>query len=203
MHFIKMTTIWVLFWTGFALIGYAGLNLINQYQKITKVKLEESVQAVRAQTLELHDDINQKPVENKIPVQIEFPTLRHRVNVIPNRIVDGQWRVAETQANYLIGSGVIGDPGNVVIYAHKRPMLFGSLTELHPGDRIIVRSRDITTEYIVSGASIVPPDQVDILADTSEQLLTLYTCNGWADEDRLVVKAKLKNRQPNITAREI
>lgn len=196
MRFIQLTFSWTLFWSGIVLILWAGIVVAGNSLRIlaSDVEIRQLSTTALAKVDGMFPSPTDTPILNKIPTTIEFPDLNHQVGIVPNRIIDGQWQVSETQANYLIGSGVIGEPGNIVIYAHKRPQLFAKLHQLGPGDRIILKSPEVVGEYRVVDARIVPPDNTDILQTSEQKILTLYTCNGWLDEDRLVVKAELVDR---------
>ena len=192
MNFLKLTASWIIFWTGTIALGYSGIQLILGYQLISSQTMQDIKQLVRIHQLPTPTS---SQLENKVPVSVEFPDLNHQVGIVPNNVIDGQWQVSEKFANYLIGSGVIGEPGNIVIYAHERPLLFSKLHQLGPGDRVILKSPDVVGEYQIVDARIVSPDNTDILQTSEQPILTLYTCNGWLDEDRLVVTARFVGRK--------
>lgn len=131
---------------------------------------------------------------DKIPQKIMIPTRKIDLEVVPGQVLDGEWEVSEVAANYLIGSGVTGDVGNMVIYAHKRPHLFGKLADVTVGERVQVVAGDVVTVYEVIKKSVVAPDDVSILQPSPLAELTLYTCEGWKDEQRLVVRGRLIKR---------
>ena len=86
------------------------------------------------------------------------------------------------------------EPGNVAIAGHRttygRP--FHNLDLLKPGDEITLQVPIGECRYQVTGTTIVRPDNVTVIAPTTDQRLTLTTCNpkGSARE-RLVVTAAL------------
>jgi sortase A len=96
-----------------------------------------------------------------------------------------------------------GDPGNAAIAAH-RDSFFRQLDELNLGDGISVHRGGSTYEYVVSGKSIVAPDDLAVLAPTNDTRLTLITCYptvyiGPAPK-RLVIVAELRSdRQHRAT----
>ena len=57
-------------------------------------------------------------------------------------------------------------------------------------DQIYVLTKDHWYEYMVNEILIVNPDQIDVINPTQDETLTLYTCSGYFDTQRLVVKAK-------------
>jgi LPXTG-site transpeptidase (sortase) family protein len=137
-------------------------------------------------------------VVNKVPKQIIIKSLSIDLKVVPGTVQDGEWEVSETKANYLVGSGGVGDRGNVVIYAHKRPELFEDLIAAAAGDMVTVEAEDVVADYEILSKRVVSPDEVSVL-ESNPRLseLTLYTCNGWEDEERLVVKARLVRKFKN------
>lgn len=90
-----------------------------------------------------------------------------------------------------------GDPGNAVIAAHRYlytegPNTFFHLDKLSEGDEVFVDWRGETYTYIVQDSTVVPPTAVEILEQTDETILTLFTCTPvYTTKNRLVVTAKL------------
>lgn len=194
MKLVRLTLAWILFWSGVGVFGWSMWNfsdgwrqkIVDQASETKKVLAKQNQQTEEAWV-----------VEDRVPVEISFPKIDVSVDVVPNQIVDGEWQVAELQANYLIGSGVIGRTGNVVIYAHKRPNLFGNLSQLGPGDAVKIKSTEVSAEYMIVDSRLVKEDAVEVLADTNLKELTVYTCDGWKDEDRLVLKALFVKEESN------
>ena len=85
----------------------------------------------------------------------------------------------------------MGQAGNVVVYAHSQPQLFGRLKELQLSDEIWLTDQN-GQEFIyqVVSQEVVSPQAVEILSSANESILTLYTCAGPNDSKRLVIKAK-------------
>ena len=64
---------------------------------------------------------------------------------------------------------------------------------MKPGDRIEIAFSDGSIrEFVVAYTTTVNPGQVEILKDSEDSRLTLYTCTGFLDSKRFVVTAKLK-----------
>lgn len=103
---------------------------------------------------------------------------------------DGEWTVSDDTASYLIQSALPGEAGNTIIYGHNLPSIFGPLQQLKGGEKIVITTAagDQHT-YTVTEVLEVTLDQVEYLAPTQEEILTLYTCAGWLDTKRLVVRA--------------
>lgn len=88
-----------------------------------------------------------------------------------------------------------GEPGNAVIAAH-RDTFFRHIFELDRGDEIVVERNGRAFRYEVTGKKIVKPEDVSVIAPSSDAKLTLITCYptyyiGPAPE-RLAVFSKLR-----------
>ena len=85
-----------------------------------------------------------------------------------------------------------GTPGNTYVYAHARNGMFWELHDLNPGDTIeIDYGGGNVSKYRVSEIhKNVNWKDFSWLQPTSDDRLTLQTCNGWRDEDpRFIVVA--------------
>jgi len=88
-----------------------------------------------------------------------------------------------------------GETGNLVVSAHNDIFgeLFKDLDRLKPGDEVIVTTQDKSFTYIVTGTQIVEPTRVDLMAQTSEKILTMISCYPYRiDTERIVVTAVLQ-----------
>jgi LPXTG-site transpeptidase (sortase) family protein len=128
--------------------------------------------------------------EVNIPINIIIPSVSINLDVKEARIVDGYWEVFEDTAGWGQGSGVPGSLGNQVIFAHAREGLFLPLKEVQVNDEIFVLTEGGWFGYKVNEIKEVFPDQVEVIAPTEDEILTLYTCSGFNDSMRLIVTAK-------------
>lgn len=130
-----------------------------------------------------------------VPTRIMIAKIKLISDLVPQPIVDKDWLIADTQVNYLVGSGNL-DNGNMVLYAHRKPSLFGRLHELKKGDFVTVTgSKDKVAYYEVVESYTTTAKDLDILENMQESVLTLFTCDGWNDSKRWVVRAKKVNDQ--------
>jgi sortase A len=95
------------------------------------------------------------------------------------------------------------EPGNVAIAGHRttygRP--FHDLDLLQPGDEIILRVPIGECRYLVTGTTIVRPDDIGVVAPTMDPRLTLTTCHPEnSARERLVVSAQLASPLVATTA---
>lgn len=124
-----------------------------------------------------------------LPVRIELPSGEH-VNVVRAQLTDGTWYVDETQGNYLSESAALGTPGNVVMYGHNFPHIFGSLDEVKIGELVRVTDQnEVEYRYQIEHITEVDPSDTSWIQPTAESTLTLYTCSGFLDSKRLIVRA--------------
>lgn len=127
------------------------------------------------------------------PKRLVIPSLNINLEVTPGVITDGNWEISQTGVSYLQGSGLPGKPGNLVIYGHNKKNLLGPLISLKKEAEIIIENeQNQKFTYEVTETKIVSPEKVEVLKPTSDARLTLYTCTGFFDGQRLVVVAKLK-----------
>lgn len=123
------------------------------------------------------------------PVRIIIPHVNIDFPVVEAKIVNGYWEVSENSASHGLGSANPKELGNIVIFAHARKGLFHNLKDLKEGDVIYLFTKDSWRKYIVKKIISVYPNQTETISPTKNETLTLYTCTGFYDEKRLVVKA--------------
>jgi sortase A len=86
-----------------------------------------------------------------------------------------------------------GQPGNVGVAGH-RDTFFRQLKNLRTEDEIEFSTSDGDFKYVVDSLLVVEPDNVAVLAPSSENLLTLVTCYPFsyigAAPKRFVVRAR-------------
>lgn len=105
-------------------------------------------------------------------------------------MVNGYWEVSETTASHGLGSAYPGQLGNTVIFAHAREGLFLPLRDIRAETVIYVLTNDRWHRYKTTDVKTVASNQVEVIAPTNDETLTLFTCSGFLDSKRLVVVAK-------------
>lgn len=126
------------------------------------------------------------------PRRIVIENLGIDVAVENSQIIDGIWEISETNASFLITSAEPGTVGNVVIYGHNRQNIFGKLVNrVKSGQHIKLVTED-GQEYFyqVDQVVVVKPNEVGVVLPTKYEVLTVYTCTGFFDSQRLVVRAR-------------
>ena len=98
-----------------------------------------------------------------------------------------------------------GQPGNAAIAGHRTTYgaPFFRLNELNPGDTIFVTTHQGQFQYQVHDVHVVAPTDTSVLKPTSDNRLTLTTCNPrFSATQRLVLVASLQGpaSAPPVTA---
>ncbi|MGO9256958.1 MAG: class D sortase [Bryobacteraceae bacterium] len=121
--------------------------------------------------------------------RLEIPRL-----LLSTIVVEGIGRTTLRRVvGHIPGTALPGQPGNVGLAGH-RDTLFRSLKDLKINDEIQFSTLHGDFKYIVESLVIVEPDNVGVLASSSENELTLVTCYPFffvgAAPKRFVVKAR-------------
>lgn len=125
------------------------------------------------------------------PVHIEIPDLKIDLPVEEGGIQEGIWSVSEKGATHLNISENPGGKGNIVIYGHNKNKLFGPIRWIKNDTIIKILNEDgIEYDYKVTEKVEVKPTDLSYVLPKNEEVLTLYTCTGFADSKRLIVTAK-------------
>lgn len=92
------------------------------------------------------------------------------------------------------GTPMPGQQGNVAIAGHRTThgAPFYRVNELSAGDEIYLTSVQGRFRYVVSGTSVVSPNEWSVVGATSDARLTLTSCNPrYSARERIVVHARL------------
>ncbi len=127
------------------------------------------------------------------PIRIIIPELNIDLQVKQAKVNKGYWEVFSDSAGFGMGSAYPGEVGNQVIFAHAREGLFLPLKNAKIGQIVYVLTKDHWFQYKVEEIKEVLPSEKEVIASTDEKVLTLYTCSGFADSKRLIIKAKQIN----------
>jgi len=94
-----------------------------------------------------------------------------------------------------IGTANPGDKGNLVLSAHNDIFseIFRDLDKLKKGDEVTIITQDRSFTYVITSSQIVEPTRVDLLAQTSDSMITLISCYPYlVDNKRIVVQGILQ-----------
>jgi len=128
--------------------------------------------------------------ETATPVRI---TIGNRMNlrVVEAGKIEGTWSVSPTAANHVHNSALPGEAGNIIIYGHNLNSVFGYLVDVRVGDYVsIVTNNANLYTYRITETRVVDPSQTFLLAPTTHEVVTLYTCTGLFDSLRFVARAE-------------
>ncbi len=124
------------------------------------------------------------------PRRIQIPT----VNVDSTIVQGDNWEQLKKGVGQHIGSGLPGQPGNMVLSAHNDIYgeIFRHLDKLAPGDEIIVSTERTQFLYVVRDIDVVEPTDVWVMAETDHASATLISCYPYLiNNKRIVIFADL------------
>lgn len=134
------------------------------------------------QTIQSEKDPGQRPVS--------LTYLDHTVTLETGEETATGWTLNTHSAFHVAQSAYPGEVGNVIIYGHNTRNIFGALKQLQPGDTIALSLANGQTEqYQIFDVVQVKPSETGYLLNTGRELLTVYTCAGLFDSERLLVRA--------------
>lgn len=95
------------------------------------------------------------------------------------------------------GLGQVGMPGNYVLLGHRNYVyghFFKNLDKLEVGDEVIITKGTETYTYIIYESFVVSPEEVWVLDQTEDTIVTMITCTPIGTyTDRLIVRGALQN----------
>lgn len=126
------------------------------------------------------------------PVAIKIDSANINLPILPARIQNGKWEASTKAVSFLKTSVIPGEKGNSILYGHNWQSLLGNLDKVKTGDKItIIYSDNSTKNFQVEYKTRVKPDNISILNNSSDKRITIYTCIGFLDSERLVLVANL------------
>jgi len=153
--------------------------------------LEESAQ-INEKSYETQSEIKQENIkrfdDHEISGIIEIPNIK-----VSAAILEG---TDDKALKYSVGhypeTAQPGEVGNCVLLGHRNYLyghFFRRLDELEKGDEIIIKKDENTYTYIVSESFVVSPENVWVLDQTSDSIITMITCTPIGTyTDRLIVR---------------
>lgn len=129
--------------------------------------------------------------EKSLPSTLTIPAISARLPIEESFIRGGEWEISKKGVSHLNNSARPGASGNVVVYGHNTVRQLGNLANLKEGDYIILQTKNGDLyPYVVASKKTVSPSETSILNSNGSEVLTIYTCIGFADSMRFVVQAK-------------
>ena len=125
-----------------------------------------------------------------IPSRVVVERVKIDLEVKEAKVINGEWEVFANFAGWGVGSGIPGRAGNVVVFAHARIGLFYPLKDVRVGDEVSIFTKNNNYKYKIFDIKSVTPQDLSVIDKSENEILTLYTCSGYADLKRLIVVAK-------------
>jgi len=119
------------------------------------------------------------------PERLVIPGLELDARVVPlgvTRDKDGRrvWETAAFAVGHHRGTGLPGQPGNIVLSGHissrTEGAVFKRLPEIKPGMGVVVFTAQRPFVFQVAEKQVVLPTAVEVIEPTAESVLTLITC---------------------------
>lgn len=150
------------------------------------------------QNPELHHTQKNSVVQTStnVPREIHIPRLHVHLPVEIAPIREGSWQLSsEKMAFFGEGTATLGENGTMVIFAHRREGLFATLPQLEIGDTIVVKGNDMMYHvFLVTTKEVKFPKDTAFLYNKDKNTLTLLTCFGPEDSQRLIVNATFQRQ---------
>jgi sortase A len=146
------------------------------------------------------------------PSSITIPAIDVKAPVVFDETSTEEWKVQLALRRGVVHysqTGVPGKPGNVVLIGHSSGQpwapgdykwVFTLLDKLKKDDQIKVSYQGIDYIYRVTGSVVVTPDNLTVLDQTTNNVLSLVTCTPvGTSKSRLVVHAEQISPTPEKT----
>lgn len=169
-----------LIFIGFLLIMYVASKNFNfsLYKQVKEAQKQNQIEEKKAYKA----------------VKIAIPKINKVLDITDGTFDGKRWVVSERGVSFYVNSSLPEQGGNTVLYGHNKKVVLGGLTALKAGDQIeLTLDNGDALIYEVYETKTIKPTEVDILNQTSEPRLTIYTCSGFLDTSRFVVLAKPVN----------
>ncbi len=127
------------------------------------------------------------------PERLTIPSVKIDQNLKAAALTEAGWYIAPAESNYLLDSARPGENSNVVVYGHNLWNMLGRLKNVKVGDQIKIETSDREIWYEITSKQVVWPTETRVIQPTDEETLTIFTCTGLFDSQRLVVQAKPTN----------
>lgn len=135
---------------------------------------------------------NQSYTKGKvIPSNIIIPSIGVNLPIISSQLRENSWVTTTLGVSYLTSTPIPGKTGNSVFYGHNWKSLLGNLSKVKPGEKVFINfNNGQKKEFTVENTAVVDQDRMDVVKNTEDTRITIYTCTGFLDSKRFVVVAK-------------
>jgi sortase A len=165
----------VLLFVGFLALGYCAFVLLDTtlYQSYQNLRFEEQLGNSRSTSASARSAAAQPlvPMPDGALGRIEIP--RIGLNAM---IMEGTGgRTLRRAVGHIPGTALLGKHGNAGIAGH-RDTFFRPLRNVQHDDEITLTTLGGTYHYLVDSFQVVAPEDIQVLDDSGDTLLTLVTC---------------------------
>jgi len=164
----------LLFIVGASALGYVGFTLLDAafFQASAKRSLESQIQ-LEQEPNEVQHEVQPKPAIKPGDVlgRLDIPRLGLSVAVLQGT---GS-RMLRLGTGHIAGTPLPGEAGNSGIAGH-RDTFFRGLKDIHTNDEIQFQTATGLSRFAVDWVKVVAPDDLSVLAPSSESAITLVTC---------------------------
>lgn len=113
------------------------------------------------------------------------------IDVEPLALLNKKWVVSDTEATYLQESARPGEKGNIIIYGHNKRAILGNMRYVKGNEIIHLTTADGKDhQYKILLRTVVSPNDITYLLPTRNETLTMYTCTGFWDSKRFILRAE-------------
>ncbi len=161
-----------LLWTaGVVLLGYAGYVAVDGQlaQRNASQNLDRILSNQRQENIP-RPKLHKAPPHGDMVGRVEIPRLS--LSLIALEGTDEP--VLKLGVGHWVGSSMPGDPGNIVLTAH-RDTFFRKLKDIQKGDEIALITPDSARRYVVDSTKLIDSSETQFLNTTSTPTLTLIT----------------------------
>ncbi len=183
-----------IFTIGLALILGGGLVLSAKADSLQRPTMQpQSVGQMRTEPNQAVKPISYQVAER--PVGLYVPRLNLFLEVDEGHYnpVSKTWNLSSTRAQWAtITPRANNTSGNTFVYAHNYPAVFGRLSELNAGDDFILLGEG-GHRFVYTMTSRLETNPYDdrLFYYTGPPILTVQTCSGLWDQNRLLITFKL------------
>jgi sortase A len=160
----------LLYVTGILALGYVGFTLLDAglYQASARRTLESQIQLGKERS-----EIQPRPAikPGDLLGRLDIPRLGLSVAVLQGT----RSRMLRLGTGHIEGTPLPGEAGNSGIAGH-RDTFFRGLKDIRKNDEIQFQAATGLIRYEVDWAKVVAPDDLSVLAPSTESALTLVTC---------------------------
>lgn len=163
---------------GVGLIGIYLLYLGVTFRPPNFTELESVT------TAQASEERSPEPVRITIPWYVD-------TSIRPAFFAGGKWSTDANSASYVMQSSRPGEGGNIIVYGHNTGKVMGNIRSLKGSETITLTTKDGRKyQYQVISLHEVTSNKTEFLGPTESEILTLYTCSGFMDANRFIVRAE-------------